>query len=54
MKKTYRKPQVLVAVIENEMILAGSLTEGENNLGNEPVDGSKLLGKRGVLNWDEE
>lgn len=52
MKKVYNAPTLKVVNVK-ENILASSLTEGENTLGTQGVNGSAALGK-GSFFFDEE
>lgn len=53
MKKVYNAPTLKVVNVK-ENILAGSLTEGENTLGTQDVNGSAALGKGSFFDDDEE
>ena len=55
MKKTYNKPQVKVAEIENEMLLADSNPESLELIEGLPTVDNQLnqYAKKRVLDWDE-
>lgn len=53
MKKVYNAPTLKVVNVK-ENILVGSLTEGENTLGTQGVNGSAALGKGSFFDDDDE
>lgn len=58
MKKQYQRPEVRVLVIDTESTILAASTQYEVDsipqLSDTPADNSTNLGKRHVIDWDEE